>query len=127
LRKSLQCIAWDWSRMVPGLLEVPDGTRRVPREETTTRFALRTRTLGTPLQVGKSIPRVLTRSTKRAARIVLLESWLYDRSEGVPRSIQPALHRPEVTAGDLGDFLVRLPFQLAEYEHLAVMLRKLRD
>src|SRR5688572_28459251 len=67
------------------------------------------------------------RNPQSAIRNRLFESRLNDRRERIPRSIQPALHRSEIAAGDLGDLLVRLALQLSQHEHLAVMLGKLSN
>src|SRR5688572_15400041 len=56
----------------------------------------------------------------------LVEEGLDDRCEGVPRPVQPRLHRSEVARRDVGDLLVGLPFELPKHEHLAVMLGQLR-
>ena len=52
-----------------------------------------------------------------------IEPWLDDRCKRIPRAIQPRLHRAEITVRDLRDLFVRLSFQLAQHEHLAMMLR----
>src|SRR5690606_41020230 len=43
--------------------------------------------------------------------------------EVVAGTVQPALHRAQVHAGDLRDLLVRLPLHLAQHEDHPVMLR----
>src|SRR5215472_7622127 len=60
-------------------------------------------------------------------RRALADRRLDDLREGGARPVQPRLHRPEVAAGDLGDLLVRFPFELAQHEHLPVMLGEARD
>ena len=48
-----------------------------------------------------------------------------DPCEVVPSPVQPALHRPEVAAGDVRDILVGLPLQFPEDENNSMVLRKL--
>src|SRR5687767_1642333 len=72
-------------------------------------------------------PGGLIRNPQSAIRNRLFESRLNDRRERIPRSIQPALYRSQIAAGNLGDLLVRLPLQLSQHEHLAVMLGKLSN
>src|SRR5688572_12140970 len=47
-----------------------------------------------------------------------------DLRERVARPVQPRLHRAEIARRDLGDLLVRLALELAQDEHLLVMLRE---
>src|SRR6185437_15982689 len=60
----------------------------------------------------------------RASR-ASIDARLDDRGECVPGPIQSRFHRSEVAFCDLGDLLVRLALELAEHEHLPVMLRQL--
>jgi len=52
-----------------------------------------------------------------------VEPWLDDRCKRVPCAIQTRLYRAEIAVRDLRDLFVRLSFQLAQHEHLAMMFR----
>jgi hypothetical protein len=54
----------------------------------------------------------------------LPHQWGDDIRKGGAGPVEPGLHGSEVDAGNLGDFLVRLAFEFAEYKHLAVMYRQ---
>src|SRR5712671_4124208 len=54
-----------------------------------------------------------------------IDPRLDDLRERVSRAVEPRFHRAEVAVRDLSDFLVRLALELAQHEHLAVMLGQL--
>src|SRR5688572_4495977 len=62
-----------------------------------------------------------------AERAQLVQERLDPLRERVASTMQAALHRPEVHAGDLGDLLVALALELAETEDEPVMLGELLD
>lgn len=55
----------------------------------------------------------------------LLEMRLYQRGEGVACPVKSRFHCAQVAGRDFRDFLVRLPFELAQNEDLAVMAGQL--
>src|SRR2546426_11367118 len=55
----------------------------------------------------------------------LLQQRRDQLSEAVPGPVEPALHGAEVAGGDLGDLLITLALELAQYEHHPVMLGQL--
>jgi hypothetical protein len=55
----------------------------------------------------------------------LIEERFDPLGEGVSGAVQPALHGPEVYAGDLGDLLVALSLEFAQLEHQPMVLGQL--
>src|SRR5437867_8977102 len=60
-----------------------------------------------------------------SGRRALFQHRADELREAVPGPVETALHGAEVASCDLGDFLIALPFQLTEHEHLTVVLGKL--
>lgn len=64
----------------------------------------------------------LTRPLAHSFARTLPQGGPDNRSKRVPGPVQSRLYRPEIAVRNLSNLLVRLPFQLAEDEHLAMML-----
>ena len=70
--------------------------------------------LATIHEAGLEGPGSSTRSTGTGSlnSITLLHIGRNNLREGISRPVQPRFHRPEITVGDFGDFLVRFALEL---------------
>src|SRR5688572_10709115 len=73
------------------------------------------------------MPGLMRTARMRPSRARLVEERLDSLRERVARAMQPALHRSQVHAGDLGDLLVALALELTEAEHQPMVLGQLLD
>src|SRR5688500_3616022 len=99
------CLSRNSLQSIPGPFGVRSGTPA-------TRSGFRDGQYGGPNSPGQA-PR-------------LVDKRLDNGREGGSRTVEPRFHRAEVAVRDFRDLFIGLPFELAQHEHLAMVLGQLR-
>src|SRR5690606_13854483 len=114
---------------IPGELPLPLSTRWIPPAEAFWRGRSHARCRKKETAAPGGCRRSMSdeAGARRPHRSVSVEHGLDELREVVARTVEPALYRAEVDAGDLGNLLVRLAFHLAAHDPSAVVSRLLCD